>query len=312
MIKYLSHREINQEKWDKCIRDSVNCLVYAYSWYLDIVSPGWDALIENDYESVFPLSSNRKFGINYIYQPYFAQQLGIFSRNLLTEGLVDRFLQAIPPKFYFIEIQLNTLNKVDSSRYRCLKRINHELDLINSYEYIFANYDQNTRRNIKKAQQENLILRRKVDPDELITLFRENYGKKEVRLHYLHYDILRRLIDFCLKYTFSTITGAFLPDGTICAGAFFLKDESHIIFQLAASNSTARENGAMFLLVDSFIRENAGQPFILDFEGSNDKNVARFYKGFGAKEIHYSQITINRLPGVISKVVNFIKKHRDS
>ena len=312
MIKYLSHREIIKEKWDKCISDSVNRLVYAYSWYLDIVSPGWDALIENDYESVFPLSNNRKFGINYIYQPYFAQQLGIFSRNLLTEVLVDRFLQAIPPQFHFIEIHLNTLNKVDNSRYRCIQRINHELDLINSYEYIFANYDQNTRRNIKKAQQENLILRRKVDPDELITLFRENYGKKEVRLHYLHYDILRRLIDYCLKHTFSAITGAFLPDGTFCAGAFFLKDESRVIFQLAASNSKARENSAMFLLVDGFIRENAGQPFILDFEGSNDKNVARFYKGFGAKEIHYSQVTINRLPGLISKVVNFVKKHRES
>jgi hypothetical protein len=312
MIKYFSHRELNKEKWDKCISDSVNRLVYAYSWYLDIVSPGWDALIENDYESVFPLSGNRKFGINYIYQPYFAQQLGVFSRNLLTAALVDKFLQAIPPKFYFIEIQLNTLNKVDSSRYRCINRINNELDLINSYEYIFANYDQNTRRNIKKAQQENLILRRKVEADELITLFRENYGKKEVRLHYLHYDILRRLIDYCLKHTFSAITGAYLPDGTICAGAFFLKDQSRVIFQLAASNSKARENGAMFLLVDNFIRENAGQPFILDFEGSNDKNVARFYKGFGAREIHYSQVTINRLPWLISKVVNFVKKHRDS
>lgn len=312
MINYVSHREINKEKWDKCITDSVNRLVYAYSWYLDIVSPEWDALIENNYESVFPLTANRKFGINYIYQPYFTQQLGIFSRNLLSEALVDRFLQAIPRKFNFVEIHLNTLNKVDTSRYNCMERLNHELDLINSYEGIFANYDQNTRRNIKKAQKEDLILRRKVDPDELITLFRENYGKKEVRLQYRQYDTLRRLINYCMKNTFSTITGVFLADGTICAGAFFLKDEARVIFQFAASDSKARENGAMFLLVDSFIRENAGQPFILDFEGSNDKNVARFYKGFGAKEIHYYQVTIDRLPRSISKVVNFVKKHRDS
>lgn len=312
MIKYLSYREINKEKWNQCISDSVNRIVYGYSWYLDIVSPEWDALVENDYESVFPLTHNRKFGISYLYQPYFTQQLGIFSRNLLTESLVESFLQAIPPRFRFVEIHLNTLNKVDNSRYQCLQRLNHELDLINSYEYISGNYDQNTRRNSKKAQHENLELRRKVDPDELITLFRENYGKKEVRLHYLHYDILRRLINYCLTNTFSAITGAFLPDGTFCAGAFFLKDENRVIFQFAASNSMARENGAMFLLVDSFIREHSGQAIILDFEGSNDKNVARFYKGFGAKEIHYPQVTINRLPRFISKAVNFVKKHRGS
>ena len=312
MIKYLSHSEVNKEKWDKCISDSVNRLVYAFSWYLDIVSPEWNALVENDYESVFALPCNRKAGINYIYQPYFAQQLGIFSRNLLTETLVDQFLKAIPVQYQFVEIHLNTLNKIDASHYPCIKRTNHELDLIHTYEMIFANYDQNTKRNTKKARQEKLIVSRKVEPDELITLFRENYGRKEVKLHYAQYDILRRLIDYCLKHTFSAITGAYLPDGTLCAAVFFLKEGNRVIYQLAASNGKARENGAMFLLVDSFIKENSGQPLILDFEGSNDENVARFYKGFGAKEIHYSQVTINRLPGLISKAVNFIKKHRDS
>jgi hypothetical protein len=312
MIKFFSHKEINKEKWDKCIGASVNRLVYGYSWYLDIICPGWDALVENEYESGFPLPHKRKFGINYIYQPYFAQQLGVFSQNHLTEELVDKFLQAIPARFRFIEIHLNTLNKVDDSRYHCEKRINHELDLIDSYENLFSNFDQNTKRNIKKAQQENLVLRRKVDPNELITLFRENYGKKEVRVHWFHYEILRRLINHCLKHTFSSVTGVFLPDGTFCAGAFFLRDENRIIYQLAASGRMARENSAMFLLVDSIIRENAGQPLILDFEGSNDKNVARFYKGFGAREILYSKVTINRLPLLVSKVVNFVKNHRDS
>src|ERR1039457_2865576 len=195
MIKYLSHSEVNKEKWDKCISDSVNRLVYAFSWYLDIVSPEWNALVENDYESVFALPCNRKAGINYIYQPYFAQQLGIFSRNLLTETLVDQFLKAIPVQYQFVEIHLNTLNKIDASHYECIKRTNHELDLIHTYEMIFANYDQNTKRNTKKARQEKLIVSRKVEPDELITLFRENYGRKEVKLHYAQYDILRRLID---------------------------------------------------------------------------------------------------------------------
>jgi hypothetical protein len=312
MIQYLLNREINKEKWDSCISDSVNRLVYAYSWYLDMISPKWDALVENDYDSVFPLPHKRKYGIKYIYQPYFAQQLGIFSRNHLTGELVDRFLQSIPPRFHFIEINLNTLNKAGDSGYRCIKRINHELDLIHPYENLFAKYDQNTKRNIKKAQQENLVLRRKVGPDELITLFRENYGTKEVRVHYYHYDMFRRLMQYCLSHTISTITGVFLPDGTMCAGAFFLKDENRVIFQLAASDSRARENGAMFLLVDSFIREHAGQPVILDFEGSNDKNVARFYKGFGAGEIYYSRVIIDRLPRVIGKAVNFVKKYRDS
>ena len=66
----------------------------------------------------------------------------------------------------------------------------------------------------------------------------------------------------------------------------------------------------MFLMVDSIIRENAGKSMIFDFEGSSDQNVARFYKGFGAKEFTYPQITFNRMPWILENTVNFVKKFR--
>jgi len=46
MIIYHKHHEIDRDRWDECIRKSFNGIIYAYSWYLDIVSPQWEALIE--------------------------------------------------------------------------------------------------------------------------------------------------------------------------------------------------------------------------------------------------------------------------
>jgi hypothetical protein len=149
-----------------------------------------------------------------------------------------------------------------------------------------------------------------VDPDELITLFKANYGRKEGSLKFRHYDMLRLLMTYCLKNTFSLTLGAYLPDQTLCAGVFFLRDRERFIYHFAASDKNARENGAMFLLIDNFIKEQAGQPLILDFEGSTDSNVARFYKGFGAKETGFNEILINRLPGKINRLVYFMKKLR--
>ncbi len=60
----------------------------------------------------------------------------------------------------------------------------------------------------------------------------------------------------------------------------------------------------MPFLIDSFIRQNAGKNITLDFEGSNDLNLARFYKSFGSKECAYQQVKINRLPFP----VNLLKK----
>lgn len=310
MISYKKHSEIDKQRWDDCILNSVNRRPYAFSWFLDIVSPGWEALELNNYESVFPLTQNRKFGIRYLYQPYFAQQLGVFSREHLTEKLVAQFLQAIPPVFSFIHIHLNSMNKIDPARYPATTRANHELDLIPSYETLFNNYNQNTRRNIRKAIENDINILRKVEPDELITLFRNNWGKNEGALKFRHYDTLRMLINYCLKNTFSMISGAYRSDGTLSAGVFLLRDKDRVIFHFAASDKNARDNGAMFLLVDRFIKEHAGQPLILDFEGSSDPNVARFYKGFGARETGFSELLINRLPGPVSRMVYFMKKLR--
>ena len=69
-----------------------------------------------------------------------------------------------------------------------------------------------------------------------------------------------------------------------------------MIFIFSGANEEAKEKGAMFFLLDSFIKENAQKNITLDFEGSNDENLARFYKGFGSKECVYLHLRRNRLP----------------
>jgi hypothetical protein len=310
MIRYLRYKEIDKKKWDACIDGAVNRIIYAFSWYLDIAGPGWDALVEDDYTAVFPLVHKKRAGIAYLYQPYFTQQLGVFSTQHLTSDLVTQFLNSIPPTFRFAEIHLNILNKPDPGKFKITGRVNHELDLIHSYDALIGGYNENTRRNLKKAATHHLALKKNVEPDELITLFSENFGKKEGKLKFEQYDMLRRLLEASMKNTSSRITGAVAPDGKLCAAAFFLKYKERVIFHFAASDQLARENGAMFFLVDQYIHEHAGQTLTLDFEGSNDVNVARFYKGFGARECSYPMVRIDRLPFLLRKGVNFVKKFR--
>jgi len=310
MIRYLRHKEIDKKRWDECIDGSVNRIIYAFSWYLDITAPGWDALVEDDYAAVFPLIHKRKFGIRYLYQPYYVQQLGLFSGGLLTGELVSRFVSAIPVKFRFAEIHLNTMNNPGTGGYQLTTRANYEIDLISPYETLSSKYAENTRRNLKKSASNELFLKKNIEPDELITLFRKNYGKKEEALKFEHYDTLRQLLDACLKKTYSRITGTVDGNGKLCAAAFFLEYRDRAIFLFAASDYLSRENGAMFFLIDQYIREHAGKNLTLDFEGSNDANLARFYKGFGASESSYPMITFNRLPSLIAKGVYFMKKFR--
>ena len=307
MIRYLKHKEIDRERWDQALARSVNGRVYASSWYLDIVSPGWDALVDEDYLSIFPLTHRRKAGIRYLCQPFFTQQLGLFSGAHLTAGLLDEFLTAIPERFRFIEIHLNSLNKPDPAKYELVSRQNHELDLIISYENLLANYSQNTRRNILKAVESGVTIGRKVATDELITLFRENFGKKEGVLRFGDYVTLRKLIDQARGNNLGYLTGAYGRDGSLNAAAFFLKERSRIYYLFAASAPEARENGAMFMLVDQSVREHSMKPLTLDFEGGNDPGIGRFYKSFGAAATRYTLLRINRLSWPVRQAADLVK-----
>ncbi len=308
MINYLRHNEIDMVKWDACIEASVNGLIYARSWYLDIVSPGWEALVSDDYSMVFPLTGAVKLRIHYLRQPFFTQQLGLFSTGLLSEELVTEFLSAIPSKYRFVEINLNAFNKVDASLFETKLHRNHELELVRPYETLADGYSKNVRRNLRKAVEGGVAVNRKTDPDDLIRLLRDNYGKREGKLSYKDYITATRLITHSIRNSSGIVMGA----GTerLDAAAFFLQDRNRFIFLISASDYETRDNGAMFMLIDTFIREHANRPVILDFEGGNDPGLSRFYKSFGAVETGYPLVWINRLPAFMNKGFAVYKKYR--
>ena len=296
MIQYIENKNINKTKWDQCISNSVNGIIYAYSWYLDIVCKNnWDAIVENDYERVFPLPFRKKLGVYYLYPPFFIQQLGIFSKTILTDSITYNLLKEIPAKFKFIEINLNTLNKIDNGHFQIKTNLNHELDLISPYESLIKNYSENALRNLKKANKLNLQIKNNIEAEIIITLFRDNRGLLVKNLKDNEYEILRSVIKICTHKNMATTKAVYNENGEICAGAVFIQSNGKVIFLFSGSNSEAKTNNAMTFLIDNFIKENAQRNLILDFEGSNDENLARFYKSFGSKECVYLQINKNNL-----------------
>lgn len=295
MIRYLRNSEIDPEKWDTAIDASYNGMVYAKSWYLDIVSPGWDALVENEYQAVFPLTSRKKYGISYLHQPFFTQQLGVFGRDILNTSSVEKFISAIPESFRLIEIQLNHENKISLKDFKISERLTHLLDLNRPYEIILKTYSENLKRNLKRAQQNSLSIVHDFETGLLIELFKSNRGKDIETLNEKDYAMLENLVTAGSKRNLITRLGIHL-DGKLEAGAIFIRSNKEYIFLFSATGAKAKETGAMTLIIDHFIKTHSDQSINLDFEGSMDAGLARFYKSFGSKEIVYLQIRKNKLP----------------
>ena len=304
MVRYLSHTEIDKTKWDACIDESTNTIIYAYSWYLDIVCTGWGALVQGDYKLVMPITGNKKYGIHYIYPPYFAQQLGVFSKEKINKETVENFLNAIPACYRFIEINLNTQNTFDLPAFRLKKNTNLDLSLHKPYDLLQKEFSADTKRNIKKATKYAIRLQKNIPPSSIIKLFRENTGKKINNLKEKNYKTLSALVGICAQKGCAETQGVFTKENKLCAGVIWLTKNNRTIFLFSATNKEAKRNGAMFFIINTFIKEHAEKNNILDFEGSNLPGLARFYKGFGSNESVYLHVKKNNLP----KLIRWIKE----
>ena len=294
-IQYLQHHQVNKEAWDACIDKASNGRVYAYSWYLDALCTNWDALVLENYQAVMPLPFRRKWGIHYLYQPFLTAQLGLFGPHP-DKDLLTSFLTAIPSGFRYWDFPLNSANVFALDTYPLYQRMNYVLDLHPPYNVLSAQYRENTRRNIKRSMPFNLQVKKGIPLDEVISLNQSQSQRQQQEFSAHDYDQFRGLFSKLAQLGKAQTYGVYSHNNELLASVAFLYSHNRAYYLLVGNHPNSRALGASHRLVDAFIQDHAGQPLLLDFEGSDIPSLAFFYSSFGGVPEPYSAIQHNRLP----------------
>ncbi|MDY0015404.1 MAG: hypothetical protein RBS13_04270 [Bacteroidales bacterium] len=310
-IHYLERHEIDIEKWDACLASHpATDSLFARSWYLDVACEQWSALILDDYVTLMPLPWRKKYGIAYVYPPFFLPRLGIFGNDISSDDF-QKWMFAISKKFKWIDIVLQEQHYPINTPNTCFHHASYVLDCNRSYEELRKGYHQNHKRNCQKASERDLKSANNFSTEEAITLFRENQ-EKLFKVGYKDSDYARliRIIDTLSQYGHIEKHGVCDAEGKLCAAAFFPFLNGKYYFLFSGRNAESNCNSAMFFLIDTFIKEHAGQAITLDFNGSDNEKLAQFYAGFGAKEMQFPQIQISRLHFCLKKLFALYRKLR--
>ena len=288
VIKLLKRAAIDVERWNSVVSKHGNGLVYASSEYLDSVC-NWQALILDDYQYILPLPINKKLGLKYVYTPFLVQQLGVVGENL-TKEIEDAMLAAIPKGVKLVELSLNE-ESFQNDQYP-----NVLLDLTPSYDDLKKKYKTNLKRNLAKVGGDLSI--KEVEIESLFKLFTEDKGDV-VDWGENHLTMFKKLIGSVpCKWM---IEGVYKSE-SLLAGAVWLKTSSRLIFLFSGNTDEGRENKALMYLIDEKIKEYSGQDLILDFEGSSNEGLKRFYLNYGGKEVQYAKLNRYKFP------INILKK----
>jgi hypothetical protein len=296
-IILLKYEEIDFEAYNRCIEASPHGAIYAMSWYLDAVSPRWELLMADNYRYVMPLPVKRKWGVKYLMQPYFCQQLGIFFTQPLSSEIFKSFVSAIPYFFYYI--QLNAGNVFDSA---CSKiKDNFVLDLNKSYPEIRKSYKKNFVRNIRKAEEKFLRIEKNTDWEMFLYTIKNNSENRPIRRLFPVFESFMRRIS---QYATIEIWSVKNERQAILSSALFFRWRDKIYYMLPVSTPEGKENQSMSFLLDQWIQIHSERKLWLDFEGSSIPNVARFYQSTGAVKETFPLVI---KPEVIFKGLSFVK-----
>ena len=298
-IDFLKRKEIQVEKWDRLIAGSPAETIYPYCWYLDAVSDNWSALVVDDYRFVMPVVWKKKAGMKYMYQPFYTQQLGVFSREYVDPELIRKMLRILYKKFRFAGMNFNAKNLVgEEDPFIVDDKSNYVMLLNQDYDSQYRGFSTNAKRNIRKSIEFSDLVEKNLPVDELVRLKRENdvFKRSEEDYRWL-VNLFETIQQRGAGKIYAIRTGR-----EITAAAFFAFSNTRAIYLLSASSQEGTERRGMFRIIDAFISDHAGSGVILDFEGSNIPSVARFFGGFGAQPEIYQGVSFNRLPATLNKL----------
>jgi len=317
VLQYRHNSQIDYLKWDACVEASSQRVVYALSWYLDVVSPGWAALIEEEagrYVTVMPLPIAKKFGIRFIMQPFYTQQLGIFSikNDFDAAGMLALLRQNFS---YVSKYSFNTDNTpgilagIENKNLIIRQHYTHHLNLAVSYAKIYQGYTRDRKLNLKRAQRANLIITESKDIRPLIHLFKADAASRITGgVSVAAYNLLERLYQVLDSKGLATLYYTTTAAGELEAGALFVTYANKIIYLFNAATKQARSRNGRTLLLDTIIQQYAGKPYVFDFESPVAvASIIRVYQGFGAEPAPFYTFNYNNLPAPV-KVIKQVRQ----
>ncbi len=280
--------------------------VYTAGWWLDEVTrAAWGAVVVPDgrggYAAALPVPLRRRWrglGHTEAFQPFFTQQLGVLSAPAAAASSAADALAAAPDAALLLAAlpaglraygQLHYSNRlaVPPPGFTVGGRLTHHLALTPGYAALAAGFQQNHRRNLKKAQA-LVISTENEAAAQVIALFRATKGAALPAVKPRHYALLGRLAAGLHERRQLRVLVARAPDtAELLAGGVFAQDARQLIYLVGGVSAAGRAVGAMHAVIDGLLRAEAGHGRLLDFEGSMVESVARFYAGFGARPVTY-------------------------
>lgn len=300
IIKHITNSEIDNLKWDKKVRDAFNGSIFGFSWYLDIVADGWEALVSEDYDFVMPLPVKQMMGVNYIDMPKYVTHFSIYTKKELTDDISSAFLAVMP--YPVLNYKFSVFNGIEEQKnFNLAHTKTYKLDLIKSYRRIKSGFKSDFKMQLVKAISANIAVQNGILPVDFVE-FMQHKAVVHSRAHQDDIEMLRRIAVNAVRYRVGTIYGAYNKRNSLCAVALFVGSHNSSFFVAAAASKSGLQEHAFTLLLDVFFEQQAEHNLTVHLEAIDLPNKEKVFVDIGAESYPQLCITQNKLPWYLKVV----------
>jgi hypothetical protein len=265
MYRYVPFEEIDKNKWNGAVHYAHNGNVYGYYWYLKAVFREWDAVIEDDYQSVMPIISSPLHDVIYDLIP----QLGPYSVNVLHSTRIKEMIKVAREHSYNAIYPLNNSIHLRSLKGLRTIEVPYATFLLNKeYDTLSGQYDSEIFESIHHESKDHLSFVSGTKPELLVELSGYPAVKKNALMRIM-YNAMQRGIGFS-----NGIKSKSSDD--FIAASFFIASHNTLyeVFSMPHADLKARR-----LLLDLVIRNGAGKPMNIQlYEGIDGLEAMGFIK----------------------------------
>lgn len=290
-IDILPSHKIDTGKWNNCVVNANNGLIYSRYEYLQAMCDNWHGVVINDYTAVVALPWRKKFGIRYNYEPAFIQQLGLVG-NITDINIAELIFSFTK----YGDILFNFKNEQFAQTIHAKRRTNLVIDLSVGIEEIRSAYKKDLVQNLKKAEKADLKVVTDLSIDDAIKHYRSYYQDRFSHITSNDYNNFYQLAQDFSKHDMCFTRKICNSSGELMAIGLFFKDEKRIYNVMNTTTEAGRRSEANHYLIDSVLQEFASKNLLFDFEGSDLPGVKSFYEKFGAIYQPYYHWHFNKLP----------------
>jgi hypothetical protein len=277
-VKIIERENIDVNKWNALVNRTSDASFFSYAWYLDATTEQWCVLVNEDYSSGIALPYSKRFGIETLYTPIFVRYVEWLGQKQALESAAE----IIRERF---------TNRHISMRQKVLG-VGYE-------EYVYQEIGKNTerkvgsqaKRTLKKAEKNGLVIHQSTEYNSISKVIGTELKDKFAGIDKNSLQALDRL--FAAGKNEGVLKSFTIGEegGIVC----FEKDD-RILYLKGTVTRDTKENGGMYLALNTAIEIALEQKKIFDFGGSRSEGVKRFNHNLGGEDVEYYSYKVDKTP----------------